>query len=90
MANNFHDVNSVFSKFFISAILLAVVYSLASSFYFLVRDKGEGDRTVRRLSWRVGLSLGLVLLLFAGFKLGVIEPRGANPIVYPAQPPSSR
>ena len=74
------------TKFIIITFLLAILYSLASSFYFLVHDKGEGDRTVRRLTWRVGLSLGLVLLLFAGFKLGVIEPRGANPIVYPAQP----
>ena len=74
------------SKVFVSVFLLGILYSLASSFYFLVHDKGEGDRTVRRLSWRVGLSLGLVLLLFAGFKLGVIEPRGANPVVYPGQP----
>ena len=79
-------INIVLAKFIIIAVLLAIVYSLASSFYFLVHDKGEGDRTVRRLTWRVGLSLGLVLLLFAGFKLGFIEPRGANPIVYPTQP----
>ena len=89
MKNDFHEENTVMSKVFVSAFLICIFYSLASSFYFLVHDKGEGDRTVRRLSWRVGLSLGLVLLLFAGFKLGVIEPRGANPIVYPAQPASS-
>jgi len=35
------------------------------------------------LTWRVGLSLLLVLLLFAGFKFGIIEPRGVNPIRYP-------
>jgi len=81
-----HEVIAVLSKIIIITFLLGILYSLASSFYFLVRDKGEGDRTVRRLSWRVGLSLGLVLLLFAGFKLGVIEPRGANPVAYPAQP----
>lgn len=76
----------MFSKIIIITFVLAILYSLASSFYFLVHDKGEGDRTVRRLTWRVGLSLGLVLLLFAGFKLGIVEPRGANPITYPAQP----
>ena len=72
-------------KIIIVVFMLAILYSLASSFYFLVHDKGEGDRTVRRLSWRIGLSLLLVLLLFAGFKLGLIEPRGVNPVTYPAQ-----
>lgn len=72
------------TKFVIFGFLLAILYSLASSFYFLIHDKGESDRTVRRLSWRVGLSLLLVLLLFAGFKLGFIEPRGVNPVTYPA------
>lgn len=73
------------TKVIVIGFLLAILYSLASSFYFLIHDKGEGDRTVRRLSWRVGLSLFLVLMLFAGFKLGWIEPRGANPVQYPAQ-----
>lgn len=72
------------TKIIIIGFMIAILYSLGSSFYFLVHDKGEGDRTVRRLSWRVGLSLLLVLLLFAGFKLGIIEPRGVNPVHYPA------
>jgi hypothetical protein len=67
----------------IFAFVGAILYSLASSFYFLVHDKGEGDRAVRRLSWRIGLSLLLVLLLYAGFKLGLIEPRGIDPVAYP-------
>lgn len=71
-------------KIIIFAFLGAILYSLASSFYFLVHDKGEGDRTVRRLSWRIGLSLLLVLLLYAGFQLGLIEPRGIDPVTYPA------
>jgi len=75
----------VLVKIITIAFVLAILYSLGSSFYFLVHDKGEGDRTVRRLSWRVGLSLLLLLVLFAGFKLGLIEPRGVNPVSYPAQ-----
>ncbi|MDT8409059.1 MAG: twin transmembrane helix small protein [Wenzhouxiangellaceae bacterium] len=73
------------SKVIIIGFMLAILYSLASSFYFLVHDKGEGDRTVRRLSWRVGLSLLLVLLLFAGFKMGLIEPNGVDPVRYSSQ-----
>lgn len=72
-------------KFIVVAFLVAILYSLASSFYFLVHDKGEGERTVRRLSWRVGLSVLLIALLFGGFKLGLIEPQGVNPVNYPSQ-----
>jgi hypothetical protein len=73
----------VLLKIIVFAFVAAILYSLASSFYFLVRDKGEGDRTVRRLSWRIGLSLLLVLLLYAGFELGLIEPGGMDPVAYP-------
>jgi len=72
----------VLSKVIIIAIFLAILYTLASSFYFLVSDQGEGDRAVRRLSWRVGLSLALLGLLWGGFQLGIIEPQGVNPVRY--------
>lgn len=71
------------SKVLIIGAFLVILYTLASSFYFLVNDSGEGERTVRRLSWRVGLSLGLVILLWIGFQLGWIEPQGVNPVNYP-------
>lgn len=70
------------SKVLIIAAFLTILYTLASSFYFLVKDAGEGERTVRRLSWRVGLSIGLVLMLWLAFQLGWIEPQGVNPIRY--------
>jgi len=61
-------------KFVIILFLLIILYSLASSFFFLVKDKGQSDRTVRRLTWRVGLSLLLFLLLWVAYTLGWIEP----------------
>lgn len=71
------------SKLIIFAFLAAILWSLGSSFFFLMKDQGEGDRTVRRLSWRVGLSLLLVILLWVGYQLGWIEPQGVNPVRYP-------
>jgi hypothetical protein len=72
------------SKVLIIGAFLVILYTLASSFYFLVKDSGEGERTVKRLSWRVGLSLGLVILLWIAFQMGWIEPQGVNPVQYPA------
>jgi hypothetical protein len=70
----------MFMKFIIILFLLTIVYSLASSFFFLVRDKGEGDRMVRRLTWRIGLSLVLFVMLWGAYRLGWIEPSGTGPV----------
>jgi hypothetical protein len=69
-------------KILIVLFLLVIVYSLASSFWFLVKDKGEGDRTVKRLTWRIGLSLLLFLLLWAAYQMGWIEP-SSGPVRVP-------
>lgn len=69
-------------KFLVILFLLVIVYSLASSFWYLVRDKGEGDRTVRRLTWRIGLSLLLFLFLWFAYQMGWIEP-SSGPVRIP-------
>ena len=69
-------------EIFIVLFLLTILYSLASSFFFLVHDKGHGDRTVRRLTWRIGLSLVLFLLLWAAYLLHWIEPN-SGPVRVP-------
>jgi len=61
--------------------LLVILYSLGSSFVFMIRDKGEGDRSLHRLMWRIGLSVFLLLLLYVMFQLGWIEP-SSGPIKY--------
>ncbi len=66
-------------KLLIIGFLLVILYSLFSSFYFLVKDKGQGTRTVNRLSWRIGLSIMLFLLLILAFKMGWIESHGYAP-----------
>ncbi len=73
-------------KLLIIGTFLGILYTLASSFYFLVKDDSDSDRAVRRLTWRIGLSLGLILALWAGFHFGIIEPQGVNPVRYPADP----
>ncbi len=62
--------------------LIAILYSLASSFIFLVKDKGEGGRTIKRLSWRMGLSIVLFLFLWGAYQLGWIEPN-SGPVRVP-------
>jgi len=70
-------------KAVIILFLVVIIYSLGSAFVFMVKDKGEGDRALHRLMWRIGLSLFLLLLLFVMFQLGWIETSG-GPIRYGA------
>jgi hypothetical protein len=59
-------------KIVIVLFLLVILASLGSALFYLMRDKGGTDRTVRALTWRVGLSITLFLLLMASYKLGWI------------------
>ncbi len=70
-------------KAVIILFMVVILYSLGSAFVFMVKDKGEGDRTLHRLMWRIGLSLFLLLVLFVMFQLGWIESSG-GPVRYGA------
>ena len=66
-------------KFLVVILLLVILASLFSALVFLVRDRGSTHRTVRALTWRVGLSIGLFLLLLLAGWMGWIEPHGLRP-----------
>jgi len=68
-------------KAVIIIFLLVILYSLGSSFVFMIKDKGEGERALHRLMWRIGLSIFLLILLYVMFQLGWIESSG-GPVRY--------
>lgn len=63
-------------KVLVIVMLLVIFGSLASALIFLYRDRGPETRTVRALTLRIGLSIGLFLLLMAGIYFGIIPPTG--------------
>jgi len=72
----------VWVKIIIVLVFIGIVISLGSSLYYLVNDKGDSRRTLKALTWRIGLSVGLFAFLMLLIALGVIEPHG----IYPAPP----
>ena len=62
-------------RYVVMLALFCIVASLASGFYYMMNDKGRGDRAVRALTVRVGLSVSLFLLLMAGQYFGLL-PNG--------------
>ncbi|MBU3735902.1 MAG: twin transmembrane helix small protein [Methylobacterium sp.] len=59
-------------KIFIVAMLLLILGSLFSALFYLIKDKGQGDRTAKALTIRISLSIGLFILLMAGYYSGLI------------------
>lgn len=68
-------------KIAIIILLIIILASLTSGMFFLVRDKGQSNRTVKSLTIRIVLSITLFILLFIGFRAGWIQPHG----IYPQQ-----
>ncbi len=62
-------------RYVVIAILVLIVGSLGSALYFMMKDRGQSDRSVRALTIRVGLSISLFLLLMAGYYFGLFPGR---------------
>lgn len=48
-------------------VMVAILVSLGSGLYFLVKDRGKTERTVKSLTVRVGLAVLLLAILAFGF-----------------------
>jgi len=70
-------------KILIIAALVAIVISLASGMVFLVKDKGQSERTAKALTVRISLSVLLFGLLMLGIFTGHIKPHGIYPTGHP-------
>jgi succinate dehydrogenase/fumarate reductase cytochrome b subunit len=64
------------TKLIIVLLLLVILYNLGAGLYYMMTDKGKTDRTVKALTWRIGLSVFLILLVIVGILTGVIQPHG--------------
>jgi hypothetical protein len=56
--------------------LAAIVASLCTGLFHLVKDSGQSKRMVNALTVRIALSVLLFILLFVAWKGGLIEPHG--------------
>jgi cytochrome bd-type quinol oxidase subunit 2 len=64
-------------KLLIIVCLIAIVISLGSGLFFMVREERDSKRMVRALTVRVALSVTLFVLLFLAWFLGLIQPNVA-------------
>ncbi len=67
-------------KLFVVIVLFVIVFSLGSALFFMLHGRDDPERMVRALTWRIGLSIALFILLFTAYSLGLIVPHGALPV----------
>lgn len=63
-------------KVIIVIMMLAIVASLGSALFYLLNTKQTGANMAKALSYRIGLSLCLFLLLLFAFAMGWLTPHG--------------
>lgn len=62
-------------KVLVIMILALILISLGKALFHLSSGKGDSTAMVRALSWRIGLSVALFVLLIVAYYQGWIEPR---------------
>lgn len=67
-------------KIIIVLLFLGVVGSLVSAVIYLVQDRGGTNRMAWALTWRIGLSVLLFVVLLTGHWLGWIQTTGLQSI----------
>ena len=67
------------SKILIIVIFVGIVASMGSALFFLIKDRGQSNRTLRALTVRIVVSVALFALLFVLWGLGLIAPHGIRP-----------
>ena len=60
-------------RWIVIALLLAIMVSLGSGLFSLIKDKSNSGNTVRALTWRIGLSLLLFFLLILIYRMGWVS-----------------
>lgn len=60
-------------KIIVLLLLVFVIISLFSGLYFLVKDKGQSNRTVNALTMRIGLSVVAIIVVLIAGVTGILE-----------------
>ncbi len=63
-------------KILVGIAFSLILISLGSALFYLMRDKGTSNKTVKALALRVGFSVALFIALIIAHRFGFIETTG--------------
>jgi cytochrome bd-type quinol oxidase subunit 2 len=61
-------------RLIVIAVLVTIVAFLGSALFQLSRREGDSQKMLRALTWRIGLSVALFLVLVILWRAGFIRP----------------
>ena len=68
------------TRIIVILFMIAIAVSLGSALYSMLRNQEpRSTRTVKALTFRIGLSLLLFVLLILGFMFGLLTPHPISP-----------
>ena len=67
-------------KIILLFLFVGIVVSLGMALFSMMRDKGQGKKTVNALTARVILSIIVFFLLVLSYGMGWIQPHGIVPM----------
>jgi O-antigen/teichoic acid export membrane protein len=72
-------------KIILITVFLLIIFSLGSALYHLVKHKEDAssERTVRALTFRIGISVALFIFVFILVATGIIKPHGIASKIHP-------
>jgi len=80
----------MFIKMLIVLVLIVIIASLGLALRYLFKDGERSPRTVKALTFRIGLSIALFILLLLGYQAGILHPHGLNTGIKQTQSGGSR
>ena len=63
-------------KILVAIAFILILASLGSALFYMMRDKGTTNKTVRSLAMRVGLSVALFIFILVAHYMGWSQPTG--------------
>ena len=64
-------------KIIIVSVLLFIIFSLGVALFAFVKKDPDSDKMLKALTFRIALSIGLLVLMMVGAQFGLISPHGA-------------
>ena len=58
------------------AVLLFIIYSLGVAFVAFIKKDADSDKMLKALTFRIGLSIALIVTMMIGAQFGLISPHG--------------
>lgn len=63
-------------KIAIVIVLLFIIFSLGVALFAFVKKDRDSDKMIKALTYRIALSIGLLILMMLGAQFGLITPNG--------------